>query len=520
MRTERGFTPPFSLPVGLREGCPLSPLLFALFIADAPRRLREIELGSSVRLAEYDLRSLFFADDAALVAATVPDLQRLVDRFTSYMREKWISINPAKSEWIVLGANEGYRVVPMEGLPDSVECNLCPGSARWVPVPLTCEGTPIRATGVFKYLGVRIAAEADMAAGINGAGAAGLKAWSAFRSVFYTEPSMPLRRLLSLHRSLVGSCAMYGAEAWGPFLPDVATPQCPVRSLQQAALALLGGCRSNTNLNKLCFLFQQIPWIYHIHRKALRFLHNKLSSNNCELFQLCLRHLGGVQGSGSWLDRTLGLLRSVGLDASFDARALSLSGVPTNWLQTWQERALCRVNTGVREGWSAAVPSAQGVVLDHLRTCNFRVHALLAAVPNFSFRQLVARLLSGTFGVARVHGHYKRTDIARADRRFCLLCLRKGRRFLDDEAHVLLECPVLMPKRLSILWDLREHIIMREQVGDGWYYSPPRDTSMGPARLLPLLNAILYTSSGRVDVVNAYMIGLFLEKAWQMRAKG
>ena len=77
-----------------------------------------------------------------------------------------------------------------------------------------------------------------------------------------------------------------------------------------------------------------------------------------------------------------------------------------------------------------------------------------------------------------------------------------------------------MPKRLSILWDLREHIIMREQVGDGWYYGPPRDTSMGPARLLPLLNAILYTSSGRVDVVNAYMIGLFLEKAWQMRAEG
>ena len=96
--------------------------------------------------------------------------------------------------------------------------------------------------------------------------------------------------------------------------------------------------------------------------------------------------------------------------------------------------------------------------------------------------------------------------------------MREGRRVLDDEAHVLLDCPVLLPKRLSILWYLREH--MRVQAGDGWYYGPPNDTSEGPARLLPVFNAILYTPSGRVDVVNACSIGRFLEKAWQMRAKG
>ena len=206
------------------------------------------------------------------------------------------------------------------------------------------------------------------------------------------------------------------------------------------------------------------------------------------------------------------------MDASFDARSLSLSGVPANWLHLWQGRALERVRTGVREGWTAAEPSAQGLVLDHFRNCNFRVHALLAAVPNFSYRQLVARLLCGTFGVARVHGHYKRTDIARADRRFCHLCLREGRRFLDDEAHVLLECPVLMPKRLAVLWDLREY--MRVQVDEGWYYGPPSDTNGGPARLLPMLRAILSTPSGRVDVFKAHQLGRFLEKVWQLRAKG
>ena len=120
--------------------------------------------------------------------------------------------------------------------------------------------------------------------------------------------------------------------------------------------------------------------------------------------------------------------------------------------------------------------------------------------------------------MARVHGHYKRTDIAREDRRFCLLCMREGRRILDGEAHVLLVCPVLMHKRLANLWDLREH--MRVQAGEGWYYGPPLDTSDGPARLLPMLRAILGTSSGRTDVFNAYKLGRFLEKAWQIRAKG
>ena len=313
---------------------------------------------------------------------------------------------------------------------------------------------------------------------------------------------------------------MYGAEAWGPYLPDVATSQCPVRSLQQGALALLGGCRGNANLNKLCFLFDQVHWIHHIHRKAIRFLHKTLSSDSCHLFHLCLQHLDGCRGTGSWLDRTLGLLHDEGMVASFDSRSLSMNGVPRDWHVLWEQKAMMRVRTGIRNGWSATEPSAQGWVLAHCRDSNFHVQSLLAAVPNFSYRQLVARFLSGMFGVARVHGHYRRSNVAREDRRLCHLCLRKGRRAYDDEVHVLVDCPELLPMRLGMLMELREHLgtqrtdrVLRE----GPSVSLQLDD--GPDRILKVLRAVLYAAPGRVDVFNAYNIGKFLEKAWRVRAR-
>jgi hypothetical protein len=512
VRGPKGYTPPFNLSVGLREGCPLSPLLFALFIADVPRRLRDVQLEGSIKLADYDLRSLFFADDAALLAETPGDLQRLVDCFTGYMRASWISVNPCKSEWMVLGSDDGFRVSSSGvGLPDVLERQLAPGSARWVEVCLHCDGSPIRATRVFKYLGVKFAAGSGMVTAIDGAGAAGLEAWAALRSVFYTEPTMPVSSLLSLHKSLVGSCALFGAEAWGPFISSAVVSNCPVRSLQQAALSLVGGCRVNANLHRLCYMFGQVPWEYSIRRKTVRFFHKALISGGARLMHLCIRHLADFRGTDSWLDRTLAFLDEGGITGELDLNSLSIRGVSEDWFRNWENTAFTRARSAVREGWSANKPSAQGIVLARCREENFRVPALLAAVPVFSQRQLVARFISGNFGVARVHGHFQRGDISKADKRLCLYCLRNNWKAYDDEAHVLLDCPGLQPARLGHLWDFRR--LFRDFSSSGIQVAQEQ----GPARLLSLLRAILYSDSGRVDVLNAYRLGKFLEKAWRIR---
>ena len=142
---------------------------------------------------------------------------------------------------------------------------------------------------------------------------------------------------------------------------------------------------------------------------------------------LCIRHFGNFRGTGSWLDRTLALLPMGGINGVFDATSVTLRGVPEGWLQSWEGSALDKARELVRDGWSANSDSAQSLLLDFCRRHNFRIHALLSAVPTFSHRQWVARFLAGSFGVARVHAHYQRPGLPRSEKRLCLFCLREGR---------------------------------------------------------------------------------------------
>jgi len=100
---------------GTPQGSPSSPLLFILFIDPLIVRLREC---AGVPLtADKSLQSLFFADDIALCAETITDLQRMLEICDAWAAEYGITFNASKSEVMQLCGKRDQPEVYMDGKP-------------------------------------------------------------------------------------------------------------------------------------------------------------------------------------------------------------------------------------------------------------------------------------------------------------------------------------------------------------------------------------------------------------------
>ena len=97
-------TRPVFLRRGLRQGCSLSPLLFALYISDIGNELTAIPSGFEV--GGLLVSALLYADDIALVAKTSVELKELINRVKSQCEKLKLLISIEKSQ-IVSPSGEG-----------------------------------------------------------------------------------------------------------------------------------------------------------------------------------------------------------------------------------------------------------------------------------------------------------------------------------------------------------------------------------------------------------------------------
>ncbi|TWW62329.1 R2 Retrovirus-related Pol polyprotein from type I retrotransposable element [Takifugu flavidus] len=89
----------FPVRVGLRQGCPLSPVLFITFMDRISRHSRGVE---GVEFGGRKISSLLFADDIVLLAPSNRDLQQMLGRFATECEAAGMWISTSKSESMVL----------------------------------------------------------------------------------------------------------------------------------------------------------------------------------------------------------------------------------------------------------------------------------------------------------------------------------------------------------------------------------------------------------------------------------
>jgi len=103
----------FSIDTGVRQGCVLSPILYAFFINGLIDELKQAQLGVEIS-PEVLIDCLLYADDIVLITDSKEKLQRMLDIVTEYARKWRFELNPKKSEVVVFGMRYPPRDLQMK----------------------------------------------------------------------------------------------------------------------------------------------------------------------------------------------------------------------------------------------------------------------------------------------------------------------------------------------------------------------------------------------------------------------
>lgn len=190
-----GMSSTFESLLGVKQGCPLSPTLFGIFIDDFQA---ELETGSAAfalpTLAGVQTPALLYADDLALVSTSTAGLQAQLDLLQVYSKRWRLTVNVKKTKVVVYTR-------PRSKVP---------------PPQLTYMADPIEVLASFRYLGVDMHSTQPFAAAAADRAAAAQRAAFALHNRCHDLGLHDPALMLHLFDALVRPVMLYGVETWGP----------------------------------------------------------------------------------------------------------------------------------------------------------------------------------------------------------------------------------------------------------------------------------------------------------------
>ena len=189
IRVDQQHTDKFRFERGVRQGCPLSPLLFLTCGEDIMRSVEaELPDRTGAIVGGRALWNLRYADDTALLARSRTQLEQEAQLLKKHSERFELQINSSKTVAMAISEQDD----------------------RQSPV---IEGATIKSVQKFKYLGSLVTAEGkcelDIRARLAMARNATLQLVEVWRS---KEISLHLKKRLM--KSLIWSIASYGSESW------------------------------------------------------------------------------------------------------------------------------------------------------------------------------------------------------------------------------------------------------------------------------------------------------------------
>lgn len=407
VRTSEGISEVFRCLLGVKQGCPLSPALFGLYIDGLEEHLLQtagIDAPTLSALRQM-VPLLLYADDLILISTTAKGLQRQLDALASFCQARQLDVNHSKT-----------KVVIFERRRSSCQ-------------DFVYDGISVERQDSYKYLGFTFHAIKNMAYGVGFLVAAAKKAMHAMqrRCAFLrlTDPAAKCQ----LFDTLVLPILSYACEVWATD-PDVG--QACETLHRQFLRQLLGVRKTVTNEIPLaeCGRF---PLQIHFWQQVLRYHNRATTLPPTRLVNLALID-GLVEDNGQWFDTYDSSTWRADLDTFLQVqpgKPESLQTLEVASIVEFQQQLFSlsyRINTGYSSltFYSTINPSHQYA-------------EYLSAMKCYPNRRLLSNFRCGCHRLRVDTGRFGKNSTALTrEQRFCEVC---GSLRVEDEHHFLFDCP-------------------------------------------------------------------------------
>ena len=412
VRGNNSLTDMFSCNRGVRQGCLLSPVLFALYLNELNDHIKAFSQG--ILVDNLYVHSLLYADDLVLIAKDEKDLQSQLDALDSFSKSLKMEVNLDKTKVMILRKNKRKTqaknsVIWKIGRKEIAECDS------------------------YKYLGVTLKSNGSFSEHVDKIKEKAQKSYFSLITKSKEWGNFQPRLFLYLFDHTIAPILNYASEIWG--FEDWSK----LETLHLKACKYALGVRSNTTTEAVYAELGRISLQHNRHTNILKY-YARLSSLDSERYSskaLSMLSLDADFGHSNWVSQVRNLQDRYEIRIT-DNRTIIKAKVRKHFERQLLEKLKEHITDDKKLHLYASFKS------------NFKFEPYLDLLPDFKIRSTLAKLRVSAHNLQIEAGRFHKNKTPREER-FCLYCKKSNSFQVETEVHFLLSCPLYESERQKIL---------------------------------------------------------------------
>jgi hypothetical protein len=282
--------------IGVRQGDPLSPTLFALYIDTLAEQLKAgMSASDTFAVGGVPVYLLLYADDLVLIAAKPAALQCELDILAGFCADWDLTVNMKKTNTVVFNPQKRQ------------------------PFPWRLGATPVVPATQYKYLGLVFDARKGLRPAQGRLVDSGRKALFGMMGICCQQGINDPSLRQHMWNALVLPVLSYGAELWAGLFPTFTSPSyfkaTPAEKIHTTFLRWVTGAGRTTHRRVLPQAAGRLPLAAHWGGQTASFWNRLVEMDSTRLTHLAFRDSIDLmhRGADCWAARALGQFRALGI---------------------------------------------------------------------------------------------------------------------------------------------------------------------------------------------------------------